>query len=136
MNRAAAPVRTHPAQIGGAWVRAELPRVLPPEWSLHDEGEDGARYVNRQDGQVVILSGATEQDGRRWLHLSCSGRTGPPSWWVLRRVKDIFLGRHRYAYQVLPPDSDYVNIHPNVLHLWHCLDEDPLPDFTQGSRSL
>ncbi len=28
------------------------------------------------------------------------------------------------------------NIHPNVLHLFVCLDGDPLPDFTRGKGSL
>lgn len=41
-----------------------------------------------------------------------------PSWEDLRRVKDIFIGREVEAYQVLPKESEYVNVHPFCLHLW------------------
>jgi hypothetical protein len=29
-----------------------------------------------------------------------------------------------------------VNIHPNCLHLFVCVDNDPLPDFTRGEGLL
>jgi hypothetical protein len=37
-------------------------------------------------------------------------------------VKAIFIGRDKEALQVLPPESEHVNIHPNCMHLWHCRD--------------
>lgn len=111
------------------------PRVLPPWWALDQEAADGARYLNRHEGFVVILSAATELDGKRWVHLSMSHHKRPPRWEELREAKDVFIGE-RFAYQVLPPPSQYVNIDHRVLHLWHCLDGDPLPDFTRGGRTI
>ena len=118
-----------------AWALDSLPLVLPAGWAIHSELPDGRRYINGLLGLVVIVSGCVQQDGRRWLHLSVSHFKRLPKWRELVEVKELFLG-DRYAYQVLPPRSRYVNIHPNVLHLWSCLDEEPLPDFTWGTGSI
>ena len=85
---------------------------------------------------VLLVSGAEEEDGKRWLHLSVSRRDRLPSWPELREVKNLFLGREVMAVQVLPIESKYVNIHPNVLHLWRCVDADPCPDFTHGTGAI
>ncbi len=81
------------------------------------------------DPLKVIISGRVEDDGRRWIHVSCSHRNRLPSWQTLREVKDTFIGKERKAIQVLPPQSEYVNLHNYGLHLWCCLDGDGLPDF-------
>lgn len=110
----------------------ELPRVLPHQWSPVEHTPFGAIY-HRRDGLMVIVTQASELDGRQWLHVSCSRRSRLPSWDDLRKVKLLFVGRDRKAIQVLPPEAEYVNFHPYCLHLWCCLDEDPLPDFTHGT---
>lgn len=109
-------------------------QVLPPHWRMVEIRLDGARYVSRQK-LMVITSMAVEQDGRRWVHLSASHKSRIPTWSELVEIRDIFLG-DVYAYQVLAPRDKHVNINDRVLHLWHCLDEVPMPDFTQGTGSL
>ena len=86
----------------------------------------GRRHMDRLR---VICSARVEADGKRWMHVSCSTPTRLPTWDELRLVKDTFIGRDRPALQLLPRQSEYVNIHPHVLHLWSCLDGDPTPDF-------
>lgn len=113
-----------------------LPRVLPAYWRIADRRIDGCAYRNEMTGLAVIISAAKELDGRRWLHLSVSRSNRLPTWDDLKLVKDVFMGRERKVIQVLLPASEYVNIHPFVLHLWACMDGDPLPDFTRGSASL
>jgi hypothetical protein len=139
-RRAPAPVYVRPAETPDealTWSLDHCPTVLPPGWELFGpQSDDGRRYYSPLLQLMVILTARREQDGRRWLHLSCSHQRRTPTWVELREVKDIFFGPDRYAYQVLPPASHYVNINARVLHLWHCLDEDPLPDFTCGSGSL
>ena len=140
MRRRPKPVYVRPAETpdecAGRYLEL-FPTVLAPGWELFGEQvDDGRRYYNPLLQLMVILSARVEQDGRRWLHLSCSHQRRVPTWTELREIKDVFFGPDRYAYQVLPPGSHYVNINPRVLHLWHCLDEDPLPDFTSGSNSL
>ena len=115
------------------------PTILPPGWAKIQDGEDGAMYQARlgQDiGLRVIASAGLEEDGKWWLHVSASRKTRMPTWGDLRRAKDIFIGPNVSAIQVLPKQDDWININPFVLHLWHCLDDDPLPDFTHGIGSL
>lgn len=117
------------------WVDEYVPRVLPASWEMVQRAEDGAAFRSK-DGRVVILSGSTEQDGRRWLHMSMSRADRLPSWEDLREGKEIFIG-DRTAIQVFPKKDKYVNIHPNVLHVWAWIDgEEILPDFTRGSGSI
>jgi hypothetical protein len=113
------------------------PVVLPPHWTILETEEDGAKYMSRRLHLTAILSCAKENDGRAWLHLSVSHRDRIPTWTELRDTKELFLG-DREAYSVLPPKARYVNIHPNVLHLFALLDKDAvaLPDFTHGTGSL
>jgi hypothetical protein len=96
---------------------------------------DGARYHNEMLSLMVIISCAVEDDGRKWVHLSVSHLRRIPTWRELVEVRDTFLG-DVYTYQVIPPTEKYINIDSRVLHLWHCLDEVPLPDFTAGGDSL
>jgi hypothetical protein len=48
----------------------------------------------------------------------------------------MFIGDGRKAIQVFAPVAEHVNIHEFCLHLWHCLDGDPLPDFTRGGPTI
>lgn len=113
-----------------AWVHPFCSPRLPPDWERTDVGTDGARWLHAHRRFSVILSGATEADGKRWLHLSCAHATHLPSWDDLTWVKRTWLGDDRHALIVLPRADVYVNLHPFCLHLWHCLDGYPLPEFS------
>lgn len=125
----------HQLALGLGWVKNFLPRVLPAN-VVEEKSLDGARCIDPVGGLIVIVSGAFELDGKRWLHVSCSRRDRLPSWEDLREVKDRYIGKEKLAVQVLPPQSRYINIHPYVLHLWHCVDVDPIPDFARGGSSI
>lgn len=83
---------------------------------------------------MVITSGRIEADGKRWVHASYSRPHRTPDWYDTRRVKDEFLGLERLAVAVLPPLSQWVSIHEHCLHLWHCVDGDPTPDFRRNGH--
>lgn len=85
------------------------------------------------DDLKVLVSESVEADERVWLHVSFSRPTRLPTWSDLRRVKDAFIGKDKKAIQVFPAEREYVNIHPYVLHLFHCLEGDALPDFRRGT---
>lgn len=123
-----------PERRVAAW---EPPRVLPPLWREVQRLADGGQYMSDALHLAAIISCSNEADGRAWLHLSVSHRDRVPKWRELVEVKEIFLG-DREAYQVLPPKKRYVNIHPNVLHVFALLDPNAaaLPDFTGGTGSL
>lgn len=107
---------------------------LPIGWEIVARRRDGKMYAN-DHGLKVIVSGI-EIDERHWIHVSVSRRSRLPSWGDLKAVKNIFIGPERKALQVLPAQSDYVNHHPYCLHLWHCLDGDPVPDFRLGAGMI
>ena len=126
-----------------SWIFASLPKVLPGHWTEVIRLEDGAKYLRASPPLLVkpivfsvIISGCRELDNKRWLHVSCAYADRLPTWKDLGEVKDLFIGKDKLALQVLPKESDYININPYVLHLWHCLDGDPTPDFTHGGQGL
>lgn len=111
--------------------------ILPAGWREIRRTSDGVHMEHGASRRSVIVSVAVEEDARRWLHLSVAHPERMPTWEDLVDVKELFIGRRAYAFQVIPPRSRYVNLHPFCLHLFHCLDEPmPLPDFTRGSGSL
>lgn len=122
--------------LGTNWAHDVLPRVLPSTWELIDVLGDGASYRNKRRGLMVICSSAEEQDGFKWLHVSVSRRSRIPTYGDLVIVKRLFVSKHRKALQVFAPEVEHVDIHPNCLHLWCCLDGEPLPDFTRGTGSI
>ncbi len=77
----------------------------------------GEAWVHMRTRLFVIKS-LEVHDNETWCHVSVSGRGRLPTWEELRAAKNEFIGRERLAVQVLPPESEYVNCHPYVLHLW------------------
>lgn len=110
------------------------PRLMVSGWQPLTRNADG--YAARKGRQTVIVSNAREDDGRVWTHLSICGHGRLPTWSELVEAKEAFLGTDSKAIQVIPPRSEYVNLNPDVLHLFVCIDSDPLPDFTGGTGSL
>lgn len=107
----------------------DFQRTPKPGWDT----EISSAWRKIGDDLMVLVSQSLESDDKVWLHVSMSRPTSLPSWGDVRRVKDAFIGRDAKAIQVLPKAAEYVNIHPNVLHLFHCLDGDVLPDFRRGT---
>lgn len=83
-------------------------------------------------GLRVIIDCERKADERFWVHVSVSRERHVPSHGDMVRVKEVFLGIARYAYAVYPPRSEYVNIHPNCLHLWALAEGNgqALPEFS------
>lgn len=84
----------------------------------------GAFEVPYRDGYLRII--ASSELG--WDHVSVSRYDRCPDWDDMARVKDLFWLPEETAIQIHPPESEYVNHHPNVLHLWRPHDVTiPLP---------
>jgi hypothetical protein len=118
------------------WISDHLPRVLPASWRVHQRKLDGIHYAQAITGLSIIVSGDTELDGRRWIHMSVAHPERMPTWSELVAAKEFIVGRDAYAVQVIPPKREHVNIHPFCFHLFSCIDGHPLPDFTRGGSSL
>ena len=57
-------------------------------------------------------------DGMGWDHVSVSTHGRCPTWDEMCRIKDMFFEPEDWVVQYHPAQSEYVNCHPNCLHLW------------------
>ena len=83
-----------------------------------------------RSGSVTINTGFTFP-ARAWQNFHRITIRFPVSAKDLKEVKRVFVGEDKKAIMVFPPESEHVNIHPNCLHLYAPLGEDPLPDFSK-----
>lgn len=101
---------------------------------------DGLRWQHYLYPLTVISSVSVEGDDRRWLHVSLAHQKRMPSYDEIKLVKEMFIGRDKYAAMIFPPVDKFVNLHKTCLHLWHCVDGWPLPEFSGfipgGTRSV
>lgn len=116
--------------------RGVLPSHLPRGWGTAGFVERCGWAFRHKDGLYVLMTTNEERDDCMWMHVSFSRQDKVPDWSDTARVKHAFIGDNRKAIVVLPPASEYVNIHPRVLHLWCNLDKDPLPDFRWGDGGI
>ena len=123
----------HPLDAGLSDLNQALSGLaFPPDgWRVIQEWGSGYALQDNT-GLRVIIDCSTKGDDRYWVHLSLSRAKAIPSHLDMVRVKEAFLGNSRYAYSVFPPRQEYVNIHPNCLHLWALVDGDGrvLPEFS------
>jgi hypothetical protein len=104
-------------------------RLLPKNWEQHQYGPAGFWYAAPGGMDVIESVGDPHEDGSEWLHISASYPDRVPSWEDLRFLKSALVGPDADAIIVFPKQREYVNIHPNVLHLWSRLDADSAPHF-------
>lgn len=117
-----------PIHIG----KQEVPWIIPAGWRVVDILEDGYLMQNAFIG--VIVSFATERDGRAWKHISVSRHDGRiPAWIDLYDVRQMVVKPNETAYMIWPSRDEYVDMAPQVkkevLHLFVPLNHRPLPDF-------
>lgn len=125
--------------MGKPELKMEIPltgKNPPPGWIIVEERADGAKWYNAKRQMIVIASISRELDGYYWLHLSMSHRNRVPTYDELVYLKRHWAGDDRKCIMVFPEKENHVNIHPYVLHLWCCIDGDPLPDFTHGRMMI
>ena len=78
--------------------------------STKEDGNNGAFMI----GKLYVIA----SDGEEWEHVSISTKGRQPRWNEMCKIKDIFWDAEDCVIQYHPPESRYVNDHPNVLHLW------------------
>lgn len=92
--------------------------------STPDHGNNGAFLVRIGKRQFTVIA----SDGEGWEHVSVSLDDRCPTWREMCRIKDVFWDRSDVVMQLHPSESEYVNLHPNCLHLWRPIDQSiPLP---------
>lgn len=108
-----------------------LPKSVPEGWRLDEDHTRklGLHTFKKKSPRLCVLLAANIIDDKRWIHLSLSHSHRIPTFTELKEVKNAFIGEFRRAFQVLPPQDEYVNDYWKVLHLYAPLDHNPLPDF-------
>lgn len=93
-----------------------------PMASTRAEGGYGMFQIDGPCGKSlrIIASGADDDDAvsAGWEHVSVSTPARIPNWREMCFVKDLFWNPEDCVVQFHPPQSEYVNNHPNCLHLW------------------
>lgn len=127
-------IRTPDLMHGLRIAEARLRRY---RWKLVTPGADGlGAWKHGARGLGLIHSVARERDGQLWEHVSLSRVDGEmPSWTQLRDAFREVAGDDALGIVVIPPKSEHVDI-AEVAHVWRCLTRRPVPDFTQGTRSI
>lgn len=102
-------------------------------WTCTDDGNNGYFRIPEKGSQKVFCVIAS--DGLGWEHVSVHveminhpKRTYTPTWEDMCKVKAMFWDGEDVVIQFHPRESEYVNNHPNTLHLWRPVGaEIPIP---------
>lgn len=114
------------------WVFLNQHRVRTGPRASDDSFGFCGQFVFRVNGVLVLAQasdGALKEGEPRWQHVSVSLVKTPsfvPSYESMCKIKDLFWEPQDWVVQFHPAKSEYVNMHPGVLHLWRPLDQ-PLP---------
>ncbi len=98
------------------------------------DGNNGAFLIGSPEPGWYLF--AIASDGLGWEHVSLraerirrEGATRIPTWKEMAFAKRLFWDGEDVVVQFHPRESEYVNAHPHVLHLWRPLGvELPTPD--------
>jgi len=86
-------------------------------------------------GLLIILTVGEELDNKNWLHISYSRSHSIPDYHDTKFILNNFV-LDKKAITVYPSKEEYVNDHPNCLHLWIPIGHNPLPDFRKGIGTI
>jgi hypothetical protein len=79
------------------------------------DATNGCFFVKLRHNQEVRVIAS---DGLGWEHVSVSRSDRCPTWDEMCQIKDLFWDEDDCVVQYHPPKEDWVNNHPNCLHLW------------------
>ena len=94
---------------------------MPEKFRIHLDGYPpgdetcGAFIVPLKHSQMVRVIASAAMG---WEHVSVSRKDRCPTWDEMCQVKDLFWDDQDCVVQFHPPKAEYVNNHPNCLHLW------------------
>lgn len=90
------------------------------------EGQFGAFQLSSPEPGwtlMVIADDGAQPESEGWEHVSVHARNSQhrmrtPTWKEMAYVKGLFWDDDDVVVQFHPKKSEYVNVHPHVLHLW------------------
>ena len=78
-----------------------------------DAGNGFFKFRIKGNNYFVIAS-----NGGGWEHVSVSCASKIPTWDIMCEIKDKFFFEDEVVMQLHPKKEDYINNHPNCLHMW------------------
>ena len=83
--------------------------------SSMEDGNNGFFVFPYKGYEIRCVAG----EGYGWEYVSVTiNRKRTPDWDTMCKVKDLFWDESDIVIQYHPAKEDYVNEHPNCLHLW------------------
>lgn len=94
-------------------------RIKRFEFATKEGDKFGAFKIRKTTDRFYFVI-ADDGQTTGWEHVSISliGKKRCPSWQEMCWIKDFFWDETETVLQFHPKASNYVNIHPYVLHLW------------------
>ena len=83
---------------------------------MGDESNGAFKFRIKGNTYLVIAS-----NGGDWEHVSVSCPSCVPNWDIMCQIKDMFFNDDEVVMQLHPKKEEYINNHPNCLHLWRPL---------------
>lgn len=105
-------------------------RIKTGRFATSDEDGPNGKFII-PCGRVRLSIVAS--NGAGWEHVSVSPYNKPrvPTWEEMCFIKGLFWRPDEWVIQFHPAESEYVNNHPYVLHLWRPTDQSfPTPPST------
>lgn len=89
-----------------------------PLASSEKDGNNGRFSVKRNGFQYNIIATDVGEDEHVSVHITVGKKQKTPTWEQMCFVKSLFWGKEDTVVQYHPAESEYVNLHEHVLHLW------------------
>ena len=93
-------------------------RLQVPGYVLGGATEGAFKFRINGNNYFVIAS-----SDYGWEHVSVSCPSKIPTWDIMCKIKDLFFYDDEVVMQLHPKKEDYVNNHPNCLHMWRPTNE-------------
>lgn len=79
-------------------------------------GNDGGAFDIPFEGKRMLVIASPSSD--EWEHVSVSLKNRVPRWHEMCHIKNLFWDGEETVVQFHPKESEYIDNHPNCLHLW------------------
>jgi hypothetical protein len=89
-------------------------------------GDNGCfivRFPNRPLCKYIVIASCNLGWEHVSVHVQKSGTSFTPTWEEMCLIKNLFWDDTDCVVQYHPAKKDYVNCHPNTLHLWRPIDQ-------------
>ncbi len=87
-------------------------------------------------GEVVAATTCDTANGQTRIHMSVSHEDRLPTWDEMKELREEILPMNRDFVMFFPKAEDYVNIHPNCLHILELKPSDKLNNFIDRADGL